>query len=376
MKVFSSTDVAAVTSVIDGVRPSGSLTTDPPRQRWFPLGSSLATAAFRNPFGDPPFAVRSTAFDSIGGLREDLVMCAHFHFLLRLSLSGLSVQVLLSPVIRKTEAYAPRLEQLTWTDLVKEKELAFQPLEDHIVDGSVQGLLSVRDWDPDRPPAMPEYCLNVVPERSAEVIARQADRSESGPSGGQRFLLWKSAKQFSLYQGNMGWSFGYRRKERGANNDEGFVAFSKTRRVTTPDGETRLEHWTEANRFPKHLAVSGSTQHPAIALRLTDKTSKHTFMSVRRWQSNFVGKLGISGVLSRGANCGDGVEFSLVLGDDILAKHILLPSDKTVKVEVTSQTNVSVGTIIEFRVDPRENDECDSTNVDFTLKGIPDRGLY
>ena len=91
--IIANTGASAVTSIIDGIAPSGSVMNDVPRHRWFPLGGSLATAGFRNPFGDPPFAVTSESFDAMGGFREDLHLCAHLFLLSKLALAGFLIEV-------------------------------------------------------------------------------------------------------------------------------------------------------------------------------------------------------------------------------------------------------------------------------------------
>lgn len=369
--LFANTNAAAVTSIADGLALSSDLATESPRHRWFPLGPSLATAPFRNPFGDPPFAVSTATFDAAGGFREDLAICSHFALLSRLSLAGFPVQLALDTIVRKSEAYPERLHRLSWTEISMEREQAFAPFRDFVPHGVADGLFSVRDWEPDRGPVMPEYCLTVHPDIPGEVIARQADRSEG--SAGKRFLSWKSAKQFSMHQGNMGWDYGYRRKEYSTERDEGFVLFNRTRRVTTPEGSSRVEHWTEAHRFPKQLAISPSTQHPAVALRLTGPNSKHVFIAVRRWQSVFVGKIGISGIVSRTADCGDGVVFRLLVDGQKIEEREMLPSKEAVKVHVAANVEVQVGSVLEFQLDPKADDVCDSTNVEFVLQGTPNR---
>jgi len=373
--IIANTGASAVTSVMDGIASSGSVANDVPRHRWFPLGESLATAGFRNPFGDPPFAVTSKSVDAIGGFNEDLHLCAHLFLLSKLALAGFRVEVSLDPVIRKSEAYPARLQTLSWTQIALERMKPFQVFQDHVIDNSLDALLSVRDWEPDRAPTMPDYCLFVVPEMSSEVLAQQADRSDSRPSALRRLLIWKSHEQFSTHQGSMGWSYGYRRKKSGDRTDEGFATFSHVRRVTTPEGLVRVEHWREAKRFPRQLAVSASTQHPAIALRLTDQSSKHVFLAIRKWESNFVGNLSIRGWLSRTANCGDGVQFRLLVAGENKANRTMLPSENPLRIEVNVEVNVVVGTTVELQLDPLADDECDLTDVDFSFQGRPDLGL-
>ncbi|KAI9018417.1 hypothetical protein DFJ74DRAFT_770148 [Hyaloraphidium curvatum] len=370
---FARTGAAALTSVMDGVPPSSSSLADaPPKRRWYPIGASLPTAGFRNPFGDPPFAITAHAFDAAKGFREELAMCSHLDLLSRVSLMGLDVQVAALPVLRKSEAYPVRLQELSWTELAAEKELAFRPFEDN---GAADALPAVRDWDPDRPPSMPEYCLAVVPERSAAVVARQVDRSESGGASARRLVVWRSDKQFSKHQGSLGWSYGYRRRAYGNETDEGFVPFADTRQVDSAEGEPQLEHWTQAHRFPKQLAASATAQHPAVALRLTGRTSKHVFVAVRRWQGFFAGSLSVKGTVSRAAACGDGVRFRLVADGRVEAEHTLLPGAGPGAAEVALEMEVSVGSVLEFQVDPLADDECDSTGIEFQLRGLPDQGL-
>lgn len=374
--IISNSGAAAVTSIIDGFAPAESLVDGKPRHRWIPLGASLTTAPFRNPFGDPPFAISQAALDAVGGkFDEQLAMCSHFELFSRLALTGLPVEISTFPVLRKSELYALRLRKLSWTQVLEEKEAAFRPFLDAVPDGSLTGLLSVRDSEPDRAPVMPEYCLAVVPERLPDIVARQADRSESAVSISTRSFKWRSVKQFSKHQGSLGWWYGYRRQEVGSETDEGFVQLANMRRIATPEGDFRMEYWTEAHRFPKQLAVSASTQHPAVALRLTNQTSKHAFLAVRRWQSSFVGNITIKGSISRGANCGDGVEFRLVVGSTVLARHKMLPTPNPVQIDVDAEAEVQVGTFVEMVVDPLGNDECDLTNGEFTLQGHPDRSV-
>lgn len=157
------------------------------------------------------------------------------------------------------------------------------------------------------------------------------------------------------------WYYGYRRKDLASGIVEDFTLFNNTRNVTLDDGSIEIEHFTNAKRFPAWLAVSNSTHHPAIARRLTNRTSIHTYFATKAWKSDQIAYVGLSGKVQRNADCGDGIMVRIAVDNQTVYERDIPPSKEMVEISWDVHFNVGVGTVVEVQVDPKKDDACDPT---------------
>ncbi|KAI9018972.1 hypothetical protein DFJ74DRAFT_201460 [Hyaloraphidium curvatum] len=243
------------------------------------------------------------------------------------------------------------------------------------------------------------------PGHRVVVLCRQADGAGQAAAAAGRLVqaVWavaggptmascrrRRSRRPHLFQGYKHWHYGYRRKNWHTGEIEPFALFNMTRSVEVEVKDSPLsqeeifanatrfeiEHWTQGHRFPKWLAVGNTTQHPAVARRLTSGTSLHTFTAIRMWKSDYEGELELSGKVMRDGACGDGIVIRVLCGNETVYERDVPPDKEKVTITWDVHFTVAVGTEVEVQIDPKRDDTCDRTSVWATISSVdPDEIL-
>jgi len=165
-----------------------------------------------------------------------------------------------------------------------------------------------------------------------------------------RTIVADSVSGFSGTQGKCGWSFGY--LPTGAEPFTLLTVYDTTQYVRTivPNGPV----WEESTAHPPWLITFDTAQHPNESpLQWND----------RRWVSTVAGTIAIDGHLGKtDSSGGDGVVGHIrVGGSDVWTASI--PFDDTTGVDFSLAASVSIGTPIDFVIDPLASDLYDTTTM-------------
>lgn len=88
--------------------------------------------------------------------------------------------------------------------------------------------------------------------------------------------------------------------------------------------------------------------------------------AVRRWTSNFTGSVTVSGdFFDRDLNCGDGANVRILVDGTPVYDYQSIPSTS---VPYQISLNVTVGTVIDFAIDPRFDTGCDDTHFSAVIQ--------
>jgi len=188
------------------------------------------------------------------------------------------------------------------------------------------------------------------------MFARWVDLGEFGSS-----VPSHSNTSTNSPQGHKRWFYGYRKKDLATGIVEDFAFFNNTRNVTLENGSEEIEHFTNAKRFPSWLAVGNTTHHPALARRLTSRTSLHTYCAIKLWRSNQQSYLALAGKVQRNADCGDGIIVRVTADNATVYEKDIPPAKEPVEHLFEARFHVQVGSTVEIQIDPKNDDACDRT---------------
>jgi hypothetical protein len=155
----------------------------------------------------------------------------------------------------------------------------------------------------------------------------------------------RSRADFSMQQGHGGWRYLYKEPGRELKELTGDGAGAW---CTDP-----VLHWTK---------IWADGMHPDVLGRPVDMSGQGVQIPVRRWVSDVAGRAEIAYAVAKAdVSCGDGVVARILVDDVQLAEHTIAFDDAT-GVTATIATPVAIGSRIDFSVDARAAEPCDSTN--------------
>ena len=170
-------------------------------------------------------------------------------------------------------------------------------------------------------------------------------------------IIAASVDDYGKNQGFNGWYYGYFDGKGGSKGAAGAYPdddFKEMKVVETMWGEK----WAGPIQY---LSIGSGNAHP-------QKADGKDIWAVRRWKSNYAGKVVISGNCEHGRG-GDGIEFKILVdGKPIYSQKVggSSPQKATIKVE----TELKEGSLVDFCVAPNENPHFDATSYDMMIKTV------
>jgi len=173
----------------------------------------------------------------------------------------------------------------------------------------------------------------------------QADFPKAQATSAAKGTLADSVANFSSTQGHAHWLYGYYTSPGKSASFTKFPYFVN-------------RNWTENPQFPSApwTSLSADGGHP----NATNSGLVH--WAVRRWISQVSGAISISGVYVKetGALGGDGTTGHILVNGKQTWSHNVAGSDAA-GVRYAIVARVSVGSVVDFAIDPNSNDLYDST---------------
>ncbi|HKQ36748.1 MAG TPA: lamin tail domain-containing protein [Verrucomicrobiae bacterium] len=205
-------------------------------------------------------------------------------------------------------------------------------------------------------------------------IGFETDPAPTGVS----IVIADSVTEFSGTQGSNNWYYGYWNKK-----DDTNFSYQLTDFIQFPRGTDNIlssgNYWNGTNwnwpppADPPWTELTSTGGHPAGA---NGNPSAAIHWTIRRYVSEAAGTLRLSGTLAasgQSGTCGDGtIGHIFVDGVEVFQRAVFNRS-----VGYSILVNASVGSVIDFAIDPgaADNDSCDTTTFTATVRNVTDMGL-